>query len=153
MKKYIAYLCGSLLLTAMTVGCGSKTKTDSDENNNKEKTETVKIKPATKKYKVLAEKSNKSMPQPLPGGIRIDKVEAVSEKEYKYYMTFIQEPGISLEEFNRSAKLALSMGLQNNQGEDLEMFRKDKMTVIYAYYKLDGSLYSEIRIEPSDYIK
>lgn len=153
MKKYIVYVFFGLSLAGFALSCGSGSKAEADENNKKDKIETVKLKPATKKFKELAEKSNKSLPQPLPDGIRLDKVEAVSEKEYKYYLTFTKGPEVSADEFKRNAKVALSMGLQNNKGEDLDMFRSNKMTIIYAYYKMDRSLFAEIRIEPGDYIK
>lgn len=152
MKKYKLYILMALAAIGLLSGCQSKQKTDG-ESDNKEQKEGVNLKPATKKFIELAEKTNRSLPQPLPGGIRLDRVEAISEKEYKYYLTFTKEPEVSADEFQRGSKVAISMGLQNNKGDDLDMFRKEKMTVVYAYYKMDGSLFAEIRIEPAEYVK
>lgn len=149
MKKIIfIVLCFTSIVTAFT-NCGSKSKTDSPATENS----VTKGEAPDKKYIKLAEETNKDMPKVYPGGVRLDKVEAVSKKEFKYHYTFTQDQVVSPEEFKRSAKLPLSLAIQESNEDIFNMFRKDKMTLIYAYHKMDGSLFAEIRLEPEDYIK
>ncbi|MBK5720708.1 hypothetical protein JGH11_07470 [Dysgonomonas sp. Marseille-P4677] len=151
MRKIIVVTIFCCLFLVLNSGCGSKS---SKENN----TETSSVsdqqkEPAKAKFIKLAKETNKKMPMPIPGGIRIDKVEAVSKTEFKYYYTFTQTPAVSAEEFIRNTKPALTLGLQTAKGEDLDMFRKEKMNLIYAYYTMDGNLFAEIQVTPADYIK
>lgn len=155
MKKVIIYALCSILFIGVGTSCGSKSNTDN--SNSTEATEINKDNSersdATKKYIELAKKTNSQMPMPLPMGIRIDKVEAVSKNKYKYYCTFTKEPVVSSEEFIKTAKLPLAVALREGKGDDLDMFREDKMTVIYTYRKMDGSLFAEIVLTPEDYLK
>lgn len=149
MKKilFTAFCC--LTIIAALTGCGSKSKGNEVGSQTTEKTN---AKPAKDKYVKLAAKMNAGMPQVFPGGIRMDRVEAISEKEFCYIFTFTKEPAVSAEEFVRSTKLPLSMGIRDGKAE-LETLRKDKMTISYAYYKMDGSLFAEIKIAPEEYSK
>ncbi len=150
MKKIIVFvvLCG-LIITANT-SCNSKSKTDG--NTETTAVDQTSKEPAQKKYIELAKETNKKMPMPIPGGIRMDKTEALSKTEFKFYYTFTKAPAVSAEEFIRSTKPALTLGLQTVKGDDLDMFKKDKMNLIYAYYTMDGKLFAEIRLTPEDYI-
>lgn len=149
MKKIIyMVLCCALVTTAFT-NCGSKSKPDTSTIE----TPVVKGAAPDKKYVKIAEETNKDLPMVVPGGVRLDKVEAVSKKEFKYHYTLTQEKNISAEEFIRSAKLPLSMAIKESDEDIFNKFKKDKMTLIYAYHKMDGSLFAEIRLEPEDYIK
>lgn len=150
MRKYIVFALTCLITFGGLTSCGSKSKTDNTTDEKIAKTE-VKAEAPKKKYIKLAEKANASVPVVLPGDIRMDRAEAVSATEYKFYYTFTKGPVVSVEEFIRSAKPALTMGLRENKGEDLDMFRKDKMTVIFAYYKLDGTFFAEIKVSPNEY--
>lgn len=149
MKKilFTAFCC--LMIIATGTSCGSKNKSSETGTQTTEKTN---AKPAKDKYVKLAAKMNAGMPQVFPGGIRMDRVEAVSDKEFRYIFTFTGEPAVSAEEFVRSTKLPLSMGIRDGK-EELETLRKDKMTISYAYYKMDGSLFAEIKITPTEYSK
>lgn len=147
MKKILFTTFCCLMLIAALAGCGSKNKGGEAGSQTTEKTN---AKPAKDKYVKLAAKMNAGMPQVFPGGIRMDRVEAVSEKEFRYIFTFTKEPAVSAEEFVRSTKLPLSMGIRDGK-EELETLRKDKMTILYAYYKMDGSLFAEIKITPTEY--
>lgn len=149
MRKILFTTFCCLLIISLATGCGSKNKT---EDSKKTETTTEASKPPKDKYVKLAKEMNATMPAVFPGGLRMDKVEAVSVDEFKYVFTFTKDPAVSAEEFARSSKLALSMGISNGK-EELETLRKDKMTIIYAYYKMDGSLFSEIKITPQDYLK
>lgn len=149
MKKILFTTFCCLMIIAAGTSCGSKNKRGEDGTQTTEKTN---AKPAKEKYVKLATKMNAGMPQVFPGGIRMDRVEAVSDKEFRYIFTFTTEPAISAEEFVRSTKLPLSMGIRDGK-EELETLRKDKMTISYAYYKMDGSLFAEIKIEPEEYSK
>ncbi|MDR2955698.1 MAG: hypothetical protein LBV43_11505 [Prevotella sp.] len=149
MKNSIVILIIAVLL--LSSSCGSKTKKENAETQN---TETTKTDAPSSKLVELAAKMNKDMPQVFPGGIRVDKVEAVSKTEFKYYYTFTQDPIVSVEEFERATKPMLSMAMQTAKGEeDIDLLKKNKMTVIYAYYKMDKSLFAEVKLEPKDYIK
>lgn len=150
MKKIIFVTLCSILMMTTVFSCGSKSKTETAET---EATAKPKLEAPDKKYVKIAEDANKELPQVVPGGIRLDKVEALSKKEFKYHYTFTQDPVVSAEEFRRNAKLPLSMAIQESGDDIFDKFKKDKMTLIYAYHKMDGSLFAEVRLEPEDYIK
>lgn len=149
MKKNILFILSCVFIIGFTTTCGSKQK--SDKQSDAENVETIKAEPATSKYVKLAEKMNANMPQFFPLGIRMDKVEAVSKNEFRYIYTFTQEPKVPSEEFIRGMKPALILGLQ--QEKEMDDFRKDKMTLLYTYKMMDGKIYAEIRLEPSEYSK
>lgn len=149
MKKILFTTFCCLMIIAAGTSCGSKNKGGEDGSQTTEKTN---VKPAKEKYVKLAAKMNADMPQFFPAGIRMDRVEAVSEKEFRYVFTCTQEPAISEEEFVRSTRLSSSMGISQGKGE-LETLRKDKMTIIFSYYKMDGSLFAEIKVTPEEYSK
>lgn len=149
MKKIVFTVFCSLAIIVLATSCGQKKK---DTDGGDAKTEKANLKPAKDKYVKLAKEMNASMPKLYPGGIRMDKVEALSENEFRYVFTFTSEPAISVEEFVRNSKLPLSMGVSDGEGE-LKTLRNDKMTIVYTYKKLDGSLFAEIKISPDDYIK
>lgn len=149
MKKLISVVFFCALIIGTLTSCGSKSKTDAPGTE----TPAAKGEAPDKKYVKLAEDANKGLPMIMPGGVRLDKVEAVSKKEFKYHYTFTQDPVVSAEEFKRNAKLPLSLAIQESNDDIFDKFRKDKMTLIYAYHKMDGSLFSEVRLEPEDYIK
>jgi len=138
-----------MFILIMTASCGSKQKQESD--NPGTTTAQVAAEPAKDKYKKIAEQLNKDMPMVIPGGLRMDKAEAVSKSEFKYYYTYTKDPVVSAEEFERSMKPALTLGLQATK--EMDDFRKDKITLIYSYHKMDGSLFAEIRIKPEEYTK
>lgn len=140
--------CCTLIVTAFT-NCGSKSKPDTSTTE----ITVIKGEAPDKKYVKLAEETNKDLPMVVPGGVRLDKVEAISKKEFKYHYTLTQEKNISAEEFIRNAKLPLSIAIKESNEDIFNMFKKDKMTLIYAYHKMDGSLFAEVRLEPEDYIK
>ncbi len=149
MKKNISVLSLGILIAVLVISCGSKQK--ENETSQQQTTVTASTEPATEKYKKMAEEINKEMPMVIPGGIRMDKAEAVSKNEFKYSYTFTKDPTVSGEEFTRSTKPALTIGLQSTK--DMDTFRKDKMILIYSYHKMDGSLYAEIRLNPEEYTK
>lgn len=150
MKKYIVFILSCLILSGIAISCGSKSKTDNSTDDKTSKVD-VKPEPPKKKYIQLAEKTNATMPMIVPGGLRMDRAEAVSADVYKYYYTFTQEPAVSAEEFVRSSKPAITLGLREKKGEDLDMFRKDKITLLFSYYKMDGTLFAEVKITPKEY--
>jgi hypothetical protein len=150
MKKYIVPVLSCIITLSVITSCSSKSKNDNAADEKTSKTE-VKPEPPKKKYIQLAERANAAMPMVVPGGLRMDRAEAVSADVYKYYYTFTREPAISAEEFIRSSRPAISLGLREKKGEDLDMFRKDKMVLIFAYYKMDGTLFAEVKITPEEY--
>ncbi|WP_029903609.1 hypothetical protein [Prevotella sp. 10(H)] len=150
MKKTILFILCSILIAGISASCGSKTKTDEQAETTSTDTKTEAPK---EKFIKLAEETNKDLPKPMPGGIRLDKAVAVSKNEYKYCYTFTQVPTVSAEEFIRNVKPMLSLALQQMKGKDIDMFKSDKMTVIYAYYLMDGTLFAETALSPEDYKK
>lgn len=149
MKRIILLIFSFVLLCVVEYGCTPKQKgKDSVEKVSEEKKE-----PAKKELIEFAKATNAQMPKPMPGGIRMDKVEAVSKNEYRYHYTFTQAPAITPEEFVRASKVAMTLGLQNAKGDDIDIFKKNKMTLIYAYYTMDGKLFAEVKILPEEYIK
>lgn len=150
MKKYIILIFSSILIGSIITGCGSKQKKEQD-NQAGATTAQVTAEPAKDKYKKIAEELNKEMPMLIPGGLRMDKAEAVSKSEFRYKYTFTKDPVISAEEFIRSSKPTLTLGLQSMK--DMDDFRKDKITLIYSYHKMDGSLFAEIKLKPEEYTK
>jgi len=150
MKKHIIFIFSCVLIGGILIGCGSKPKNEQD-NTTQTTTAPASAEPAKDKYKKIAQEANKKLPLMVPGGLRQDKEEAVSKNEYKYSFTFTKDPAVTQEEFVRSLKPALSIGLQNSK--DMDSFRKDKMILIYSYYKMDGSLFAEIKLNPEEYTK
>lgn len=148
MKRLIICVLCAFMLTATFTNCGSKS---SKETSQSEATVEPKKEKAKDYYIKLAKETNKKMPMVLPMGIRQDRVEAVSKNEFKYYYTFTKDPEIPAEEFIRSAKPALSLGARESKEDIFETFKKDKMILIYAYYKMDGSLFAEVILNPEDY--
>ncbi len=132
-------------------GCGSKPKTD--ETGDKTVSTTAKSEAPKEKFVKMAAEANKKMPLVVPGGLRQDKEEALSKTEYKYHYTFTQAPVVSAEEFVRSTKPMLTMALKTVKDDNIDMLRKEKMTLIYAYHKMDGSLFAEVKILPEEYSK
>lgn len=150
MKKIIfLILCSTLTIGALT-SCGSKTKSEMSSETEKV---INKADAPDAKFVKLAEETNKTTPMPMPGGIRLDKAEAMSKKEYRYYYTFTQAPTVSAEEFARNARPMLTYALQNTSGKDIDLFKANKMIVYYAYYTMDGKPFAEIKLMPEDYIK
>ncbi len=147
MKNILFIVLYFSLLTGALISCGSKSKND----NTTETTTEQKREPAKDKFIKMAKEANAQMPMPMPGGIRMDKVEAVSKNEFKYYYTFTQTPSVTPEEFIRNTKVALTLALQQTKGDDLDMFRSEKMTLIYAYYTMKGELFAEIAVFPEEY--
>lgn len=150
MKKYITFIFSCLFIAGVMISCGSKQKNEPDNQSGTVTTQ-VSAEPAKDKYKKMAEEINKEMPMVIPGGIRMDKAEAVSKTEFGYKYTFTKDPVVSAEEFIRSTKPAITLGLQSTK--EMDGFRKDKMTLIYSYYKMDGSLFAEIILKPEEYTK
>lgn len=149
MKKIILLTFCLIMFSVVEYSCTSKQKS----NDPEEKVSEEKKEPVKKEFLDLVKATNSKMPNPMPGGIRMDKVEAVSKNEYKFHYTFTQTPAISPEEFVRSSKVAMTLGLQVAKGDDIDLFKKHKMTLIYAYYTMDGKLFAELKILPEEYIK
>ena len=64
----------------------------------------------------------------------------------------IEESPEELDKLKKALDKLLGAGKKQNKWDSIfETFKKDKMTLIYAYYKLDGSLYAEVILKPEDY--
>lgn len=149
MKKLIFVILYCLLLVGITTGCSSKSKTENAGTD----TTTSQTEAPDKKYIKLAEKENEKLPEMYSGGVRLDKVEAVSKTEFRYLYTFTKKPEIGRTEFKRHFKLPMTMALQETNDGIFKEFKKDRMTLIYTYMLMNGKLFAEMRIEPEEYIK
>lgn len=149
MKRLILLSMTSLFLAVAITSCRQEQNSKDQETSSEVE---VTKEPAKEKYIKMAKEANTKMPKVVPGGLRQDKEDAISKSEYKYYYTFTQDPAVSAEEFVRSTKVALTLALQSaSNADDIKSFQKDKITLVYAYYKMDGSLFAEIKIKPEEY--
>lgn len=103
----------------------------------------------TEKYIKKAEELNLKLPFEFNRGVRMDSVSAISAHEFKYYYTLMKDPKVLKGSFIKSSKPQILNSLKNS-ANSVEL-KEDGMTIIYAYYKTDGSLYAEIAVTPSEY--
>ncbi len=103
----------------------------------------------TEKYISKAEDLNKKLPVEFNRGIRMDSVKALSAQEFKYYYTLLKDPKVLKGSFIESSRPQILNSLKNSANS--AALKEDGMTIIYAYYKTDGSLYAEIVVTPSEY--
>lgn len=111
-----------------------------------------------KKYQKIAEKNSQKIgvPKQLVPYLRIDSIKAVSANELKYYYTLLQELPFTSDEFVEIQHPAIidiakrQMKMEQLKSEYAE-YIKDNITLTYQYNKLDGSVFAEISIYPSDY--
>lgn len=103
----------------------------------------------TEKYIKKAEELNKKLPVEFNRGIRMDSVKALSAQEFKYYYTLLKDPKVLKGSFINSSRPQILNSLKNSANS--AELKEDGMTIIYAYYKTDGSLYAEIAVTPSEY--
>lgn len=137
-----------VLFTEFTVSCNSKEK--------REETEAMKStshKPVDKKFVILAEQTNAQLPMVVGTGITLEKTEAVSDKEFKYYYKLDKKPHQSVDKFVENSKFLIIEALKKvRNAPDIKLFSEDKITLIYAYSTNEGT-FAEVRIAPEEYTK
>ncbi len=104
---------------------------------------------ASSKYVKTAELMNKSLPVKISNELQLDKAEAASKNEFKYYYTLLIEPTVSADEFVKNCKETLLPTFKGNS--QMKDFVDDNMTLIYIYNKADGSKFAEMKITPEEY--
>lgn len=97
----------------------------------------------------MAQEINEQMPREFNRGMRMDSVKAISAKEFKYYYTLLNDPKTSSGNFINSSKPQILRGLKGSASSD--SFREDNMTIIFSYFKANGSKYAEFEVTPSEY--
>lgn len=103
----------------------------------------------TEKYVKMAETINSKTPFEFNRGMRLDSARAISQKEFKYYYTLLNNPNTSSGNFINSSKPQILNSLRGTSGA--HGFKEDNMTIIYSYSKADGSKFAEFEIQPSEY--
>jgi len=101
----------------------------------------------SKKYIKVAEAMNESLPRVM-NNMQMERVEAASNNEFKYYYTLLSEPTVSSEEFSKNQKAIMKEAFANNS---MDTYKKDKITLVYIYCKPDRSLFAEIKFTPNEY--
>lgn len=103
----------------------------------------------TEKYIKIAEAINSRTPYEYNRGLRLDSAKAISQKEFKYYYTLLNDPNTSKGNFIGSSKPQIITNLKGSAST--EEFKTDKMTIIYSYHKVDGSHFAEFEINADEY--
>lgn len=127
-----------------------------NSKEKREETEAMKStshKPADKKFVILAEQTNTQLPMVVGTGITLEKAEAVSDKEFKYYYKLDKKPNQSVDKFVENSKFLIIEALKKvRNAPDIKLFSEDKITLIYAYSTNEGA-FAEVRITPEEYTK
>lgn len=103
----------------------------------------------TEKYLKIADGINANTPFEFNRGLRLDSAKAISQHEFKYYYTLLNNPNTSKGNFINSSKPQIVNKLKGTASA-LE-FKNDNMTIIYSYYKAEGSQFAEFEVRPEEY--
>lgn len=136
-----------VFFTGFAVSCNSKEK--------REETGAMKSssqKQADKKFIKLAEQTNAQLPMIVGSGISLKKVEAVSDKEFKFYYKLATKPSLPADKFVESSKVSVIEALKKINTPDIKLFSENKMTLVYTYTTNEGT-FAEIKITPKEYTK
>jgi len=101
------------------------------------------------KYVKTAELLNKGLPMTISKEYRLDKVEAASKSEFKYYYTLLVEPEVSVDDFLKANRETIVNTLKGQS--EMKDFKDDNMTIIYVYNKQDGSKFAELKVTADEY--
>lgn len=131
-KKILILGLSSILLAGSMINCNQKKADD--------------------KFVKIAEQTNAHLPMTISPGISLEKAEAVSNKEFKFYYKLNDKPNISAEEFEKNAKPRVIEALKAANSPDIKLFSENKMTLVYIYNTNEGK-FAEIRLNPEEYVK
>lgn len=129
-------ICLSLVcLTLALTSCKKENKIDDD-------------------LKEVAANINKTTPQVLADGVRLDSVSAQPGKifRYNYTLTDDVQEGVSpeqIEVFKTSAKEGALRVIKTSP--DIKEFRDNDVTMVYTYYDKGGKKTADFKITPEEY--
>lgn len=104
--------------------------------------------------KEVAANINKTTPQTLAAGVRLDSVSAQPGKifRYNYTLTDDAKEGVSPEQiktFKNSAKEGALQVIKTSP--EIKEFRDNDVTMVYIYYDKDGKKTADFKITPEEY--
>jgi hypothetical protein len=104
--------------------------------------------------KEVAANINKTTPQVLADGVRLDSVSAQPGKifRYNYTLTDDTKEGVSpeqIETFKISAKEGALQVIKTSP--EIKEFRDNDVTMVYTYYDKDGKKTTDFKITPEEY--
>jgi hypothetical protein len=104
--------------------------------------------------KEVAANINKTTPQTLAAGVRLDSVSAQPGKifRYNYTLTDDAKEGVSpeqIETFKNSAKEGALQVIKTSP--EIKEFRDNDVTMVYIYYDKDGKKTADFKITPEEY--
>ncbi|MFY7814120.1 MAG: hypothetical protein ACOVRK_02900 [Chryseobacterium taeanense] len=129
-------ICLSVLCVTLALSSCSKEKTIDDD------------------LKVVAANINKTTPQNLADGVRLDSVSAQPGKIFKYNYTLTDDVKESvtpeqIEAFKTSAKEGALRVVKTSP--DIKEFRDNDVTMVYTYYDKNGKPTTDFKITPEEY--
>ncbi|WP_374460680.1 hypothetical protein [Chryseobacterium taeanense] len=129
-------ICLSVLCFTLTLSSCSKEKTIDDD------------------LKEVAANINKTTPQNLADGVRLDSVSAQPGKIFKYNYTLTDDVKESvtpeqIEAFKASAKEGALRVVKTSP--DIKEFRDNGVTMVYTYYDKNGKPTTDFKITPEEY--
>lgn len=104
--------------------------------------------------KEVAANINKTTPQNLADGVRLDSVSAQPGKIFKYNYTLTDDEKESvtpeqIEAFKASAKEGALRVIKTSP--DIKEFRDNDVTMVYTYYDKNGKPTADFKITPAEY--
>lgn len=104
--------------------------------------------------KEVAANINKTTPQNLADGVRLDSVSAQPGKIFKYNYTLTDDEKESvtpeqIETFKTSAKEGALRVIKTSP--DIKEFRDNDVTMVYTYYDKNGKPTADFKITPVEY--
>ncbi|GEN77441.1 hypothetical protein [Chryseobacterium hagamense] len=104
--------------------------------------------------KEVAANINKTAPQTLADGVRLDSVSAQPGKifRYNYTLTDDTKEGVSpeqIETFKTSAKEGALQVIKTSP--EIKEFRDNDVTMVYTYYDKAGKKTADFKITPEEY--
>lgn len=129
-------ICLSVLSVTLALSSCSKEKTIDDD------------------LKEVAVNINKTTPQNLADGVRLDSVSAQPGKIFKYNYTLTDDVKESvtpeqIEAFKASAKEGALRVVKTSP--DIKEFRDNDVTMVYTYYDKNGKPTTDFKITPEEY--
>ncbi|SDH52096.1 hypothetical protein SAMN05421846_10128 [Chryseobacterium taeanense] len=129
-------ICLSVLCVTLALSSCSKEKTIDDD------------------LKEVAANINKTTPQNLADGVRLDSVSAQPGKIFKYNYTLTDDVKESvtpeqIEAFKASAKEGALRVVKTSP--DIKEFRDNDVTMVYTYYDKNGKPTTDFKITPEEY--
>jgi hypothetical protein len=101
------------------------------------------------RLKKEAEVINKKADKDIQDGVRVDSASAVGKSiRFNYTMVNFGKGDLDLKIFYKTAKSEL---IEIANSKEMVFYKKNKVTIAYAYYYKDGTPLTTIIIKPEDY--